>query len=150
MQASCMRSHCKTHQMIICSWKNLFEGHKVQTEPEALGVLDANTVISFSVFLTLSALHQRGNLHQFALLPIVGNLMIHHCTIGWGPWKMSDSDLLTFCLILSASKYFKYISLSFYICRGQNEHFSINSVRNKLAKLRRHASRVHFALIHFG
>ena len=24
-----------------------------------------------------------------------------------------------------------YISLSFYVCRGQNEHFSINSVRKK-------------------
>ena len=36
---------------------------------------------------------------------------------------------IDFPLILSASKYFRYISLSFYICRGQNEHFSINSVR---------------------
>ena len=33
--------------------------------------------------------------------------------------------------ILSAFNYFKYNSLSFYNCRGQNEHFSINSVRNK-------------------
>ena len=38
---------------------------------------------------------------------------------------------IDFPLILSASKYFRYISLSFYICRGQNEHFSINSVRKK-------------------
>ena len=45
---------------------------------------------------------------------------------------MFNSDLLTLCLILSASKYFKLISLSFYICRGQNEHFSINSVRKKV------------------
>ena len=36
---------------------------------------------------------------------------------------------IDFPLILSASKHFRYISLSFYICRGQNEHFSINSVR---------------------
>ena len=42
------------------------------------------------------------------------------CTIGQGPLKMFNSDLLTLCLILSASKYFKLISLSFYICRGQN------------------------------
>ena len=38
---------------------------------------------------------------------------------------------IDFPLILSASKYFRYISLSFYICRGQNEHFSIKSVRKK-------------------
>ena len=31
---------------------------------------------------------------------------------------MSNSDLLALCLILSASKYFSMISLSFYICRG--------------------------------
>ena len=36
---------------------------------------------------------------------------------------------IDFPLILSASKYFRYISLSFYICRGQNKHFSMNSVR---------------------
>ena len=35
---------------------------------------------------------------------------------------------IDFLLILSASKYFRYISLSFYICRRQNEH-SINSVK---------------------
>ena len=38
---------------------------------------------------------------------------------------------IDFPLILSASNYFRQISLSFYICRGQNEHFSINSVRKK-------------------
>ena len=42
---------------------------------------------------------------------------------------MVNSDWSTLPLILSASKYFRYISLSFYICRGQNEHFSMNSVR---------------------
>ena len=42
---------------------------------------------------------------------------------------MVSSDWSTLPLILSASKYFRYISLSFYICRGQNEHFSMNSVR---------------------
>ena len=38
---------------------------------------------------------------------------------------------IDFALILSASKHFRNISLSFYICRGQNEHFSINSVRKR-------------------
>ena len=33
--------------------------------------------------------------------------------------------------ILSAFKYFRYNYLAFYICRGQNEHFSINLVRKK-------------------
>ena len=32
---------------------------------------------------------------------------------------------IDFPLILSASKYLRHISLSFHICRGQNEHFSI-------------------------
>ena len=40
-------------------------------------------------------------------------------------------DFSTLPLILSASNYFRYIFLSFYICRGQNEHFSINSMRKK-------------------
>ena len=38
---------------------------------------------------------------------------------------------IDFPLILSASKYFRYISLSFYICRGQIEHFLIKSIRKK-------------------
>ena len=44
---------------------------------------------------------------------------------------MANSDWSTLPLILSASKYFRQISPSFYICRGQNEHFSTNSVRKK-------------------
>ena len=36
---------------------------------------------------------------------------------------------IDFPLILSVSKYFRWISLSFSICRGQNKHFSMNYVR---------------------
>ena len=39
------------------------------------------------------------------------------CTIGQGPLKRADSDLQP--LILSASKYFRQISLSFHICRDK-------------------------------
>ena len=38
---------------------------------------------------------------------------------------------IDFRIILSAPKYFRYISLLFYICRGQNEHFSFNSERKR-------------------
>ena len=38
---------------------------------------------------------------------------------------------IDFPLILSVSKYFRWISLSFSICRGQNKHFSMNYVRKK-------------------
>ena len=46
-----------------------------------------------------------------------------HCTIGWGPLKMSNLNLLILYLILSASKYFRLIFLSFYLHPNISDRF---------------------------